>query len=121
MVLRSASNVDMIASALQVEALQMELGETVPDVILIYLAEPPTHSNKRTIDYEQIVRLKKIWPDTACIAIIKDPQSRQLVRKLGADVVFFDGVSQLRLLQAIKDLELANRALSKQKEKTNEE
>jgi DNA-binding NarL/FixJ family response regulator len=102
-VLQSASFIEMIASAINIETLKADMGDEIPDVILMYLAESSTHL-KNTCDYGKIERIKEIWFDTACITITKDPNARQRIQALGADVVLFDGVSPTRLLKAIDDL-----------------
>ena len=112
-VLHSAENMELIASATEFDALQAELNENIPDVILVYLAEQSAQPGKPSREYEQIEQLKEIWPDAACITIVKDPQSAYIVKELGADMVFYDGVAPSRLLDAIGDLRIRYQDLHK--------
>jgi DNA-binding NarL/FixJ family response regulator len=101
-VFQSAENAELIATAADIHSLQEILEGKVPDVILIYLADITTRLDKDTPDYGQVKQLKDIWPKSYCITIVKDLEVRKTVKALGADVVFIDGVSPSKLLEAIR-------------------
>ena len=107
-VLRSAPDVELIATAADMETLGEELDQVVPDAVLLYLTHQAAQFKKGAGGLDQIRRLKQMWPETSCITIVKDPHTNQEAKALGADVVFLDGVSPSKLLESIKQIRMAN-------------
>ena len=101
--LQSGPNVRLLAYASSLDALQANLHENRPDVVLIYLANGSDPSKSKTDPCEQIGQLKAIWPEARCIAIVEDPRQRESVQINGADIVFLEGVAPATLLANIDD------------------
>jgi len=100
---QSGAYVRLLAYASSLEALQANLHEYIPDVVLIYLSKESQSSKNRTEPCEQIGQLKAIWPEARCIAIVEDPSQLESIQVKDADVVFLEGVAPAALLANIDD------------------
>lgn len=98
--IHSAPNLDLLASAADLDGLRTILGEKKPDVFLVYQVEESGSASGRS-GYEVITRLKSIWPEGLCVAIVKYAQQLARVKEYGADLALVDGVNAERLLTAI--------------------
>jgi hypothetical protein len=97
----SASNQNLLASAGNLDELRTILGDKTPDVILVYLVQE-SGSNDGKAAFEIITRIKITWPDVWCIAIIKYASQLKKAQESGADLALIDGVSAERLLVAFE-------------------
>jgi DNA-binding NarL/FixJ family response regulator len=93
---------NLLASATRLEELLPRIGEKKPDVILIYLVRENDVESEETFPFEVIARVKKIWPETLCVTIVKYLSQVEKVKVVGADLVLVDGVSAEKLLAAIE-------------------
>lgn len=98
--IHSAPNLDLLASAAGLDELRTILGENKPDVFLIYLVEE-SGLKKDKPGYEIITRLKSLWPEGLCVAIVKYAPQLARVKECGADLALVDGVNGERLLSAL--------------------
>ncbi|HSQ27538.1 MAG TPA: hypothetical protein VLM80_10490 [Anaerolineales bacterium] len=97
----SRPNLSLLASAVNMDELQLIQGENKPDVILVYLVRDGCLAGGMTA-YETIARIKNKWPQVRCVAILKYVMQLEKARESGADQVLLDGVSAERLLAAIE-------------------
>ena len=68
----------------------------VPDLVLLYAsAIGPAN---------QVRQVKKAWPTTQCVVLIRERQQQRAVIEAGADLVLLQGVAPGRLLEMIEEL-----------------
>lgn len=97
----SRPDLNLLASAVNLDELQKIQGENQPDVILVYLVREGGLAGGMTV-YETITRIKNKWPQVRCVAILKYVMQLEKAKESGADQVLLDGVSAERLLAAIE-------------------
>lgn len=97
----STRNQRLLASSDNLDELRISLGEKKPDVILVYLVQESGLDNEKG-PYEIIARVKDIWPDAFCVAILKYAAQLEKAKEIGSDLALVDGVSAERLLAAIE-------------------
>jgi ribosomal protein RSM22 (predicted rRNA methylase) len=97
----STRNQRLLASSDNLDELRTSLGEKKPDVILVYLVQESGLDNGKG-PYEIIARVKDIWPDACCVAILKYAAQLEKAKEIGSDLALVDGVSAERLLAAIE-------------------
>lgn len=91
----------LLASSTNPDELLAILGEKRPDVVLAYLVQE-SESYGGEVALEVIARIRLIWPDLLCIAIVKYVSQLEKAKEVGADLAFVDGVNAKRLLAAIE-------------------
>lgn len=96
----STPNQRLLASAANLDDLLTVIGAGKPDVVLIYLVrENGLDTGKST--YEVITQIKKNWPESLCVTIVKYTSQLDQAKENGADLALVDGVNAQRLLAAI--------------------
>ena len=98
----SAPELYLLASATDLDELQTILGERNPDVVLVYLVQERGLKSGKDA-FEIITRLKNTWPENLCIAIVKYATHLDKAKEFGADLALVDGVNAERLLAAIEE------------------
>lgn len=91
----------LLASASDPDELLTLLGEKKPDVILVYLVQHGD-ADEGTEVYEIIARIKSIWANCVCLAIIQYVWQLEKAKESGADLALLDGVSAERLLATLE-------------------
>lgn len=99
--IQSAPDLHLMASATSLESLQGLLAEKKPDAILIYLVQE-CEASSGTAAFKKINQLKMTWPDILRIAIVKYASQQEKAVEMGADLALVEGVSADRLLTAIE-------------------
>jgi DNA-binding NarL/FixJ family response regulator len=97
----SAPNLSLLASADNLDELRTMLGEKRPDVILVYLVKEDGIGNGNEV-FETLTRIKNPWPEVLCVTIVKYTSQMEKVKEFGADLVLVDGVNAEKLLAAIE-------------------
>jgi DNA-binding NarL/FixJ family response regulator len=100
--IHSVPEQNVLASATRLEELLPRIGKIKPDVLLIYLVRENGTENGEPYSFEVIARVKKIWPETLCVTIVKYLSQVENVKNMGADLALVDGVSAEKLLTAIE-------------------
>lgn len=98
--IQAAPDLNLLASATDLDELRTILGEKKPDVFLVYPIMESGLKNDKS-GYEIITHLKTIWPESLCVAIVKYAPQLARVKKCGADLALVEGVDAKRLLAAI--------------------
>ena len=97
----SAPNQSLLASAASLDGLLIKLGEDKPDVVLIYVVSENGSGIGNSI-YEIIAQIKKIWPESLCVTIVKYMSQVDMAKEIGADLALVEGVNAEKLLAAIE-------------------
>ena len=97
----SAPHLHFLASAAKLDELRMNLGENLPNVVLVYLVQENVLESE-WVDYEVIKQLKKTWTDAFCISIVKYASQAEKAKEAGADIALVDGANAERILAAIE-------------------
>lgn len=97
----SASNQNLLASASNLGDLRIILGEKKPDVLLVYLVQESSLESDRD-SYKIISQIKEIWPDALCVTILKYASQLEEAKEIGSDLALVEGVNAERLLAALE-------------------
>jgi DNA-binding NarL/FixJ family response regulator len=97
----SAPNQSLLASANNLDELRTILGEKKPDVILVYLVQEHRLGSELE-GFETIARIKNTWQDALCITIVEYTSQLEKAKANGADLALVDGVNAEKLLAAIE-------------------
>jgi hypothetical protein len=99
--IHSAPNLNLLASATDLDRLRSTLCEAAPDGVLVYLVQEIRTDSENNVD-DIITRIKTHWPGVLCIAIVKYASQLEKAKESGADIALVDGVSAERVLAALE-------------------
>ena len=99
--IRSAPNLDVLATDTSIDSLRSDLTHTKPEVFLLYLAKADKPIKSGGISYEDMQELTQTFPEIHYIVVIENSQCREMVQSLGVSSVLFEGASPREILTAI--------------------
>lgn len=99
---QSDSNLELIGLASNQETLIDQIGDRIPDVILMYLSQEAEGKPKEQSVFNLIAQLKSTWPKARCITIVRYASLNPKAMEMGADISLVDGVDADRLLAAME-------------------
>ncbi len=98
--IKSAPELQLIASATGLEPLQAQLLEERPDAILIYLV-PECESSRGMAAYEKINQVRTCLQGIIRIVVVKYAFQQAEAVEMGADLALVEGVSAGKLLAVL--------------------
>jgi DNA-binding NarL/FixJ family response regulator len=101
-VIQSAPQFHLLASATHFETILPLVAEKTPDVALVYLVKDQEFQESAKLGFSEINQLKSTWPVIKCITIVQYTSELEMARANGADIAFVDGVSAERLLKSLE-------------------
>lgn len=94
----SEPNIHLIAASADIQTLLLLHLDQPPDLVLLEVDEDDKEASR------QIRRVKAVWPQARCIALVELARQREPVRAAGADIVLVKGVAPRRLMSVIMGL-----------------
>ena len=96
--LKSETNVKLIACTATVQTLLLLSIEEAPQLVILHANE----NIERAAN--QVKQIKAVWPASRCLALVEDNRQRSPIQLAGADEVVLKGIAPKQLLSNIQQL-----------------
>ena len=94
--LKSETNVKLIACTATVQTLLLLSLEEAPQLVILHTNE----NIERAVN--QVKQIKAVWPASRCLAMVEDNRQGSPIQSAGADEVVLKGIAPKQLLSSIQ-------------------